>query len=135
MMWVASMRLLPGVLAFLLVVAAAPLVAQECLEMRRDEIHALVAKDAPGRLAGCTTSCKGCGCKGGPGYRDNRGRCVGWRELISRCGEAPHARCSRECFPVVSGCARPDVDGAKERAAAERERLAKEAEKTRAKGQ
>lgn len=112
-----------------------PLAAQECLQLRQDEIRALVAKDAPGRPTGCETTCKGCGCKGGPGYRDTSGRCVGWRELISRCGEAPHAGCTRECFPVVSGCKRPDVEGAKERAATERERLAKEAEKARTRGQ
>ena len=115
--------------------AFAQVAAQECLELRRDEIRALIAKDAPGRPAGCSTSCKGCGCRGGPGYRDERGRCVGYRELISRCGEAPHVRCVRECFPVVQGCSKPDIDGAKQRAATERERSAAEAEKARAKSQ
>ena len=109
--------------------------AQACLELRRDEIRALTAPDAPGRPGGCTTSCKGCGCRGGPGYRDDRGKCVGYRELISRCGEAPHAGCTRECFPVVQGCSKPDIDAAKQRAATERERIAIEAEKARAKGQ
>jgi hypothetical protein len=118
-----------------LIVASSPLAAQECLQLRQDEIRALVAKDAPGRPTGCATSCKGCGCRGGPGYRDTRGKCVGYRELTSRCGPPPHAGCSRECFPVVNGCTRPDIDGAKERAATERERLAKEAEKVRVKGQ
>lgn len=102
--------------------------------MRQDEIRALVAKDAPSRPSTCATQCKGCGCKGGPGYRDSRGKCVGWRELISRCGAAPHAGCARECFPVVSGCTRPDIEGAKVRAAAERERMAEEAERVRPAG-
>ena len=104
------------------------------MELRRDEIHALTSKDAPGRPEGCATFCEGCGCRGGPGYRDDRGKCVGYRELISRCGEAPHARCTRECFPIVQGCSKPDIDGAKQRAASERERIATEAEKSRVKG-
>ena len=108
--------------------AASSLGAQECLQLKQDEIRALVAKDAPGRPSGCATTCEGCGCRGGPGYRDSRGKCVGYRELISRCGPPPHAGCARECFPVVKGCTRPDIDGAKERAA-------KEAEKQRIKGQ
>ena len=104
------------------------------MELRRDEIHALTSKDAPGRPEGCATFCEGCGCRGGPGYRDDRGKCVCYRELISRCGEAPHARCTRECFPVVKECSKPDIDGAKQRAASERERIATEAEKSRVKG-
>ncbi len=116
-------------LVLILICAGQGAVAQECLELRRDEIRALTAKDAPGRPESCTTLCKGCGCRGGPGYRDDRGKCVGYRELISRCGEAPHARCTRECFPVVQGCSKPDIDGAKQRAATER--AATEAQKAR----
>jgi len=55
----------------------------------------------------CKVSCKGCGCKGGPGYRNSRGDCVGYANLIKECGDAPHARCLRECTPVVEGCERP----------------------------
>lgn len=128
------MRALLAALAVYMTCAmSAPLAAQECLQLRQDEIRALVAKDAAGRPTACATSCKGCGCRGGPGYRDDRGKCVGYRELISRCGPPPHARCARECFPVVDGCTRPDIDGAKERAATERERMATEAEKARPK--
>jgi hypothetical protein len=104
------------------------------MDLRRDEIRALTAKDAPGRPEGCPTFCEGCGCRGGPGYRDDRGKCVSYRELISRCGEAPHNGCKRECFPVAKECSMPDIDGAKQRAASERERAAAEAEKARAKG-
>lgn len=53
----------------------------------------------------CEVPCHGCGCKGGPGYRENStDRCVGWRELIEKCGPPPHGLCSAECEPVVPGC-------------------------------
>lgn len=115
------MRPLKAVLILILLLfSGSPLAAQACMELRRDEIRALTAKDAPGSPSSCPVVCKGCGCKGGPGYRDDRGKCVGYRELISRCGEAPHARCTRECIPVAAGCSLPDIEGAKERAAIER---------------
>jgi hypothetical protein len=47
----------------------------------------------------CSASCTGCGCKGGPGFRDNQGHCVGWANVIRKCGPKPHAGCSRECHP------------------------------------
>jgi hypothetical protein len=38
--------------------------------------------------------CRGCGCKGGPGYRSNRtGKCVGYKQLITECGNPPTLRC------------------------------------------
>ncbi|MDF3812919.1 MULTISPECIES: hypothetical protein [Rhodopseudomonas] len=49
---------------------------------------------------------KGCGCKGGPGYRAPDGHCVGFRELNKVCGQpptacvfenAPGAGANREC--------------------------------------
>ncbi|KAB2919895.1 MAG: hypothetical protein F9K29_03260 [Hyphomicrobiaceae bacterium] len=52
----------------------------------------------------CQTVCRGCGCKGGPGYRAPGGKCVGFAELISRCGPPPHAGCARECAPVHKSC-------------------------------
>lgn len=51
----------------------------------------------------CSASCTGCGCKGGPGYRDDKG-CVSWAQLESRCGPKPHAACTKECTPVVPAC-------------------------------
>lgn len=51
----------------------------------------------------CATSCKGCGCKGGPGYRHG-GRCVSWADLVRKCGPPPHSGCERECRPVQPGC-------------------------------
>lgn len=48
---------------------------------------------APGVvLAGC----KGCGCRGGPGYRAPNGKCVGQRDLLRICGNPPTTRCKKE---------------------------------------
>lgn len=51
----------------------------------------------------CPASCSGCGCKGGPGYRDANG-CVSWAQLEKRCGPSPHKGCTKECIPVVPAC-------------------------------
>lgn len=40
--------------------------------------------------------CQGCGCKGGPGYRDDEGHCVGWDDLQGRCGTPPTTLCKAE---------------------------------------
>ena len=52
----------------------------------------------------CQASCQGCGCKGGPGYRGPDGRCVGYADILSKCGPPPHARCRKECAIVTPGC-------------------------------
>ena len=52
----------------------------------------------------CPVRCSGCGCKGGPGYRDAAGKCVGYSNLIQKCGPPPHTRCVAECAPVREGC-------------------------------
>ena len=44
------------------------------------------------------------GCKGGPGYRDPDGRCVGYADLIRKCGPPPHRLCRAECAPLHEGC-------------------------------
>lgn len=41
-------------------------------------------------------ACTGCGCRGGPGYRGPDGRCVGWKQLNSKCGNPPTTRCTFE---------------------------------------
>jgi len=41
-------------------------------------------------------ACSGCGCRGGPGYRGPDGRCVGWKQLNSTCGNPPTSRCTFE---------------------------------------
>ena len=40
--------------------------------------------------------CEGCACRGGPGYRDAKGQCVGHAQLYSRCGTPPTTRCTFE---------------------------------------
>jgi hypothetical protein len=52
----------------------------------------------------CHMFCRGCGCKGGPGYRDPDGRCVGYADLIRKCGPPPHRLCRAECAPLHEGC-------------------------------
>jgi len=37
-----------------------------------------------------------CGDRGGPGYRDQTGKCVGWAELARKCGCPPSLRCTAE---------------------------------------
>ena len=74
-------------LATLLVATMALLVPEPAASFA----HA-VCEDRGGR-------CSGCGCRGGPGYRDGDGKCVGHRELVRRCGPAPHAGCAFENAP------------------------------------
>lgn len=52
----------------------------------------------------CKVRCEGCGCKGGPGYRAADGRCVGYADIIRKCGPPPHQGCRAECAPVAVGC-------------------------------
>ena len=44
-------------------------------------------------------ACRGCGCKGGPGYRGPDGRCVGFANLDKVCGRPPESRCTFENAP------------------------------------
>ena len=72
----------------------------------------LVSVELAGRIAKaidgqgvCDVTCRGCGCKGGPGYREVlTERCVGWEDLIQKCGPPPHKLCLAECEPVSPGC-------------------------------
>jgi len=55
-------------------------------------------------VAECDTtkpSCRGCGCKGGPGYREiATQRCVGFRNIDKLCGNPPNsALCTFENAP------------------------------------
>lgn len=52
-------------------------------------------------LASCPErpACRGCGCKGGPGYRGPDGRCVSFKTLESVCGRPPTSRCTFENAP------------------------------------
>lgn len=53
--------------------------------------------------AGCvidSSPCRGCGCKGGPGYRHvASGQCVGFRDLTKKCGNPPGPGCVFENAP------------------------------------
>ena len=40
--------------------------------------------------------CSGCGCKGGPGYREPSGKCATWKTLAAVCGNPPSTRCKAE---------------------------------------
>ncbi len=44
-------------------------------------------------------SCRGCGCKGGTGYRGPNGRCVGFKQIDAVCGSPPGTRCVFENAP------------------------------------
>jgi hypothetical protein len=40
--------------------------------------------------------CKGCGCKGGPGWRGPNDQCVSFKQLTKTCGQPPGAPCRYE---------------------------------------
>lgn len=52
----------------------------------------------------CAAFCKGCGCRGGTGYRKPDGNCAGCEEFPTRCGPAPHSRCKFEGTPIDERC-------------------------------
>lgn len=37
-----------------------------------------------------------CGDNGGPGYRNQSGKCVGWEALARQCGNPPSTKCTPE---------------------------------------
>jgi len=43
--------------------------------------------------------CRGCGCRGGPGYRGPNGKCVSFKRLRKACGSPPTKRCVFENAP------------------------------------
>jgi hypothetical protein len=72
----------------------------------------------PDLAEGCV--CKGCGCKGGPGWRKN-GRCVSHANLMRDCGDPPGApRCTFEgAIQICSterGCGRRGGPGWRDKA-------------------
>lgn len=48
---------------------------------------------------GC--SCKGCGCRGGPGWRGPEGTCVSKAKLASICGSPAGAPCNHKAAEQV----------------------------------
>jgi hypothetical protein len=66
----------------------------------------ILSQPAPTPSSECYVlpKCRGCGCRGGPGYRffdaqSSKGRCVGYRELDKLCGVPPETRCVYEGMP------------------------------------
>jgi len=57
-------------------------------------------------MRGCRESCSGCGCRGGPGYRDKNGACVSYSNLISICSE-DFSNCKQECAETELICIKP----------------------------
>jgi hypothetical protein len=79
--------------------------AQECRIADSDRAREIAQKFAE-KDGRCEAACAGCGCKGGPGYRNTeRNRCVGWADLNATCGPPPHEKCVKECSPVDPDCA------------------------------
>ena len=78
-MFLPLFRIIAAALVF-----AAPLIA----------VPSPVYADCPDRPA-----CRGCGCKGGPGYRGLDGKCVGFKNLTKVCGDPPDQRCTFENAP------------------------------------
>lgn len=65
--------------------------------------HAAPMNAAPhhGKAVGASvelTSCSGCGCRGGPGWRSKKtGKCVGEKQLAKECGRPPsRSKCTKE---------------------------------------
>ena len=87
--------------------------AQDCWTAVQEEIWQTAIEEAErGR---CQIRCEGCGCKGGPGYRDPETRqCVGWGKLENVCGPYPHSLCKAECTPVTAACELPEFEAADE---------------------
>jgi hypothetical protein len=54
-----------------------------------------VALNQPGE-AWAECHCQGCGCKGGPGWRDSTGQCVSHKKLFQVCGNPPGPPCTYE---------------------------------------
>src|SRR4051812_2625686 len=51
-----------------------------------------------------------CGDNGGPGFRNQAGKCVGWEALARQCGNPPTAKCTPE--RVASGAENAAANGA-----------------------
>jgi hypothetical protein len=67
---------------------------------------------SPPVLAQEACRCKGCGCKGGPGWRGPEGTCVSAAKLAQICGTAAGAPCKQEAAERVcfgNGTAQPEA--------------------------
>jgi hypothetical protein len=73
-----------------------------CPLLTPDLVHAILP-EVTGH-GGCQVFCQGCGCKGGPGYRDQSHKCVSYADIIQKCGPPPHPNCIAECAPLNAKC-------------------------------
>ena len=69
----------------------------------------------PGAFAQQSCNCKGCGCKGGPGWRGPEGTCISQAKLAAICGSPAGAPCTREaavqvCFAEAAGADTPKTE-------------------------
>lgn len=71
---------------------------------------------APSALAAC-------GDNGGPGYRNQSGKCVGWEALARQCGNPPSTKCTPE--RVAEGSQEAAAKGAAVRSLMDRAHEAK----------
>jgi len=62
--------------------------------MRKVVIAAALLLIVSADAAGAAT--QGCASRGGPGWRNEKGQCVGWDALPGQCGFPPEKRCSFE---------------------------------------
>jgi hypothetical protein len=60
-----------------------------------------VPQAGPTAFAQEACRCKGCGCKGGPGWRGPEGTCVSQAKLAEICGSPPSTPCSQEAATRV----------------------------------
>jgi hypothetical protein len=56
----------------------------------------LVPQAGPAAHAQEACRCKGCGCKGGPGWRGPEGTCISQAKLAEICGSPPGTPCVKE---------------------------------------
>ena len=63
----------------------------------------VLAKFTAAALGKCASSCSGCGCNGGPGFRGPKGACVGFADYERVCVRNG-GPCTAECFPVIPVC-------------------------------
>jgi hypothetical protein len=56
---------------------------------------------SPAGAQDTTCRCKGCGCKGGPGWRGPEGTCVSKAKLTEICGSPAGAPCTQEAAARV----------------------------------
>lgn len=78
-------------------------------------VASLLITHAPGFAA--------CGDNGGPGYRSQSGKCVGWEALARQCGNPPSTKCTPE--NVAAGSEDAAAKGATIRSLMDRSHAAK----------